>query len=731
MLHAPPSENTNEAAQGRTQGTLQLSQEMQSQAPYQRIQAGLPSTLRNQAGLRQQAAARRPFAFGNQALLRMQARSGHSKPFVPLRPSQGVLLQRKCACRGTSEMAGECAGCREKREGALQRQAANGAEPASVPPIVKEVLRSPAQTLEPVTRAFLEPRFGHDFSNVRVHADAQAAAAARAVNARAYTVGQDLVFGEGQYAPGTTDGRKLIAHELTHVMQQTGQSQHELVVGPEGDVWEQEAERVADQIAAQPGPVTGNISPRVQRAVSPLMDRIRSNLSTGLFDWWVSDAEAHEVLMILRALIDPLHKNEADLRDTVAFMEREHLLDTFFDNVSDEDQIRYAADLEWINQYRVYSVTRRVGGGELTIESTGPCSIANRETIEHQTARTAEWSGKAKDAIDAFIDSPTDHADTGALLNRHFFHQENTKELPLADQKGYASWISGNFNKIAKPKSPFSVTCAGRFDLLCRNFAEAYGSPSGVTLCPLYFEKDADEQTSTLLHEFSHKYMDVGVLDMGYDYERIYPYLTLDLAMHNASSYEFFTLDVLLAKKGAVAYTGRPRDEVSNCTDQEPAIRRDFAFAANMVTNALIHLGNLSQGDEEEQTHFRTKDRVHLQRVIDRFKELNASFQSPLNFECEDSECGGKPGYWHTLGWTVHLCKPYFRGPDEWRVDNILRLAIGKQLGLVAKALFDSTAYQNQTEDQAYDNAASYVAYARKVTPFWLTETEQGNHPRK
>jgi len=73
-------------------------------------------------------------------------------------------------------------------------------------------------------RAYFEPRFGTDFSRVRVHTGAQAAESARAVNAKAYTIGQDVTFGVGQYTPGTSEGRRLIAHELTHVVQQGGKS---------------------------------------------------------------------------------------------------------------------------------------------------------------------------------------------------------------------------------------------------------------------------------------------------------------------------------------------------------------------------------------------------------------------------------------------------------------------------------------------------------------------------
>jgi hypothetical protein len=84
------------------------------------------------------------------------------------------------------------------------------------------VLQAPGQPLDTATRAFMEPRFGYDFGRVRVHADVAAAESARSVNAVAYTVGRDVVFGAGQYAPGQEAGRKLLAHELAHTIQQEG-----------------------------------------------------------------------------------------------------------------------------------------------------------------------------------------------------------------------------------------------------------------------------------------------------------------------------------------------------------------------------------------------------------------------------------------------------------------------------------------------------------------------------
>ena len=89
-----------------------------------------------------------------------------------------------------------------------------------VPLPIQQALNSRGQPLDAATRAFMEPRFGHDFARVRVYADDRAAESARALNASAYTVAPNIVFGAGQYAPQTDAGRSLLAHELTHVVQQ-------------------------------------------------------------------------------------------------------------------------------------------------------------------------------------------------------------------------------------------------------------------------------------------------------------------------------------------------------------------------------------------------------------------------------------------------------------------------------------------------------------------------------
>ncbi len=272
MLHAPTSET--KTAQSKTPVAPQPERELH---PHLLSSVGLysPSGMSSAASgtsQRHQTLAGMHSTHGNQAVLRMLHSPLQVMRMMPLRPSQGVMLQRKSACGGSSESEGACAECKAKEEGTLQRRAANThASPVAaqgVPPIVHEVLRSPGQPLDAGTRAFMEPRFGHDFSQVRVHTDAKAAESARAVNALAYTVGDDVVFGTGQYAPGSSEGRRLMAHELTHTIQQSNSTllPDLLPLSTPTAATERQAEQASDALTGgQPFPLTPYVTAQLAR----------------------------------------------------------------------------------------------------------------------------------------------------------------------------------------------------------------------------------------------------------------------------------------------------------------------------------------------------------------------------------------------------------------------------------------------------------------------------------
>ncbi len=173
--------------------------------------------------------------------------------FQPAPQSAGPAVSGMVQRCGTTPC--DCQAAKEDRtldRNAVTRDHACG---QLVPPQVHQALRSGGQPLAPADRAWLEARLGHDFSGVRIHKDAAAATSARAVSAHAYTVGRDIVFGSNRWAPSTQAGRRLLLHELTHVVQQRTApttSNGSLVVGAPTTASEQEAAKneTADEAGA-------------------------------------------------------------------------------------------------------------------------------------------------------------------------------------------------------------------------------------------------------------------------------------------------------------------------------------------------------------------------------------------------------------------------------------------------------------------------------------------------
>ena len=131
----------------------------------------------------------------------------------------------------------------------VQAQRADGVTEAL--PEVEEAIqraRGSGRPLDSGLRVQMESAFGTDFANVRIHTDAEADTLNRTLGARAFTTSQDIFFRQGEYSSGSSKGQELLAHELTHVVQQTGGLQHKLLIGASEDTYEQEANQVAQKV---------------------------------------------------------------------------------------------------------------------------------------------------------------------------------------------------------------------------------------------------------------------------------------------------------------------------------------------------------------------------------------------------------------------------------------------------------------------------------------------------
>ena len=190
----------------------------------------------------------------------------------------GPLVQRLCT---------ECSAAEDKEKGLVQGKAdSSGGNPLSNG-VQSQIdnLRGSGQPLPASARNYFEPRFGYDFSGVRVHAGSQAAQVARSINAKAFTVGRDIAFASGEYSPQTNSGKSLLAHELVHVVQQG----HAASSVPSRGI--QLKSNAPVQVARQPsgGPATPTVTNLVR--VSCDSNTIEFETDTGVFIYELTDCD--------------------------------------------------------------------------------------------------------------------------------------------------------------------------------------------------------------------------------------------------------------------------------------------------------------------------------------------------------------------------------------------------------------------------------------------------------
>jgi len=234
------------------------------------------------------------------------------QPFIQTKPLPLTSVQRKCAH------------CEEEEEKKAQRKDMNGSETNADHTLESYVgnLNGSGQSLSNEVRNFYEPRFGYDFSNVRVHTDSVAAKSTQSINAMAYTSGNNIVFNSGQYSPNTDSGKRLLGHELTHVVQQNSALNNTIGLQKMGtdeeDVMRKSLPGNAsnnghlprpfqlmrkhrvehDMIQKQPGPgsTPTPAPPSVHpKAVSALANMLHYKIDEKiLFDWWANDCRDND-----------------------------------------------------------------------------------------------------------------------------------------------------------------------------------------------------------------------------------------------------------------------------------------------------------------------------------------------------------------------------------------------------------------------------------------------------
>lgn len=462
--------------------------------------------------------------------MKQQATAARQNAGAAVTRTAAARIQRQCAC-GTHAGGGECDSCK-KHKGHLQRDAAKPESPAAAHAGVPEAVRSPGQPLDPRTRSLMESRFQHDFSGVRVHTDVRAAESSRALGANAWALGNELVFAGGRYDPHTPAGQHLLAHELTHVIQQqhapAADLQTDLEVSEPGDAAEQEADAVADEVVA------GKTATVEARASETTIHRdTAGDIGIGL---GIGGGIALIGLGIawLAGAFDGGKKSGTE----------------------DEDASN--------------------------IDKPPACGDRQLKKLKPALASAITWVRTAVTKVQAYLANPA------GPENAYVKQRLAAKERFSSDTPETAGVVQRVVSQILRLLSSQSLkyechTAAG--DNLCGLGAAYVNRPAQtVVLCGNFF-KPNKPTARNLVHEFAHAVTGgADVADRAYEGERVFSGLTTDEALTNAESYAEFVQDI--AENRPFANQAAPADQIQCQGASKDLVKDALAKAQRWNTNA-------------------------------------------------------------------------------------------------------------------------------------------------
>ena len=402
------------------------------------------------AGMLKCATAGRPSRVG-QSLLQLQRQYGN-------RYVQRVLdLARKGA--GDAEVAPEL-------EQSIQRERGGG------------------QALDGKVRGQMEPAFGADFSSVRVHTDNQADTLNRQLNARAFTTGQDIFFRQGAYNPGSSSGRELLAHELTHVVQQTGGVRCKLTVGRPGDRYEQEADQMARAVMRQEQHATFTETSQAQVHCQAQDEEEETPIQTGIGNNLIQQQDEEEEEALVQS------KTDSDkIQGQVEEEEEEESVQTKAECCLMQRQIK--------KDYGVGTIQLQEAPQLQLLGSNPGCTRAQRQTIHQAIYNARGWLNKA---ITQMRNTPLSRR-VRQSLRRNF---GPTYGVP-ANQR----LILGRLRRVYREISTIPIGCAGATNATCarRPCGFSVAGSHRATICSdatLTPGIDWRYQAGCVLHESFH-----------------------------------------------------------------------------------------------------------------------------------------------------------------------------------------------------------------------------------
>jgi hypothetical protein len=601
----------------------------------------------------------------------------------------------------------KCQHCEEEDDKKLHRKESSGSEVQGSNELDSYVssLSSSGQSLPQSSRSFFEPRFGHDFSNVRIHTDSVAAKSAQSINALAYTTGNDIVFNSGQYSPETSSGQKLIAHELTHVVQQSTNIQSKKIqranngfditgINPGGE---------ANVIYFDQGSAT--IDASQQPKIKPLAAPPLKNLT--LIGTSSEEGNAAGNLAIIN--------NRINAVDTELFKAGQRGVKTHTPQAAaGEGNLNYRT----VRAVEVIDTPGVVPVGGVQPAAVPPCAVSVANPNPELTVCEPMF-GNAFPVGDTWINdaiTKIEANDPQAVIEMNTLFPGVLHPTILDHLK---KDISPQYKNL-----PAQHQCHNTCDGRCSRpaFNDKVGAASMMTLCSPGFltNNNNDENAETLVHENLHGTPNVATVDTAYATTRLIGSLTGVQALQNTDSWV-----LLIMRLGSKVATPVPvADKYAGMTvgvgSEEEFAKRAVAFLEQWLLTAefdssLLYSAidkNIGRGggwdpaDDWSPTgvhrlaplfkltdpgaaspFLKTPaaiDKVKMAGIFDRYTSMRqAVYLKPLTVTKNDAV---PDGWAPNLGNTITVTTPFFGKSDTDAVLHLMKL-ISTSIGNIPAAL--------------------------------------------
>jgi hypothetical protein len=539
--------------------------------------------------------------------------------------------------------------------------------------------------------------------------------------------------------------------------------QAKLSVSEPDDAYEQEADRVADEVMRMPEPCAAGApldaqsgTPQIQRLCAACGEEqapVRRKSEEGAPEAGIPDIGSYVDTLSgrgeplapgARAFFEPrfgvdfgavrVHADaEADRSARAiqahAYTFGEHIVFRAgrYDPGGLEGRHLLAHELAHVVQQghsRAESVVQRAAPGDATKTDSAPCDPAKQGVLDATAKEIKEWAETGKHAVDEFI-AGIEHtesahlADIASALDRHFFHQDVHGRLTTEEQLSLAQKIRTNFQKAQAFNwaKLYRWVCATDSNRICGS-ADAYTSSNSekndrrIVFCEKFFK--SDDRAAIMFHESMHAYAFSD--DKSYVHERLYPLLRPESAIKNADSYAMFALE---AMRGTGALRDeRPKDSFTCEPLQRAQLQRILAEGEHMMQHAEIALESVTTFHAHAGLalrHFKTKDLGQLDRVLKQYYAFRRALREPIDIICDKSCPPGTWGHGFAPGGLVLVCLAFFQSTQDHPRRDWLLTQVLKGKGFWPTAERQEPAYAAQSMDEAFKNLGSYIGYASDV----------------